>query len=314
MRLSKASSKLFRLGPVVALVALAVPGAAFGQATRTWVSGVGDDANPCSRTAPCKTFAGAISKTAPKGEINVIDPGGFGAVTITKSITIKAEGPTAGVLTNAGNAININAAATDKVKLYGLDINGLGTALNGVRITQAKMVVIRHSQIYEFARNAISFEATNNGAKAVIADVHMHDNAGNGVLVAPGNGATGTVTIRRSDIDDNACGVTTARFGPDPAFNYGVSCGTLGSGAAVASAVANTFNSNISDNVNIGVFSQGSTAVNRIGANTVTGNSVGLNVANSGSIFSFGNNMVNGNGFNGGATAAVLPFTKRAAR
>jgi hypothetical protein len=62
------------------------------QATRTWVSGVGDDANPCSRTAPCKTFAGAISKTAPCGEISVLDPGGFGAVTITKSITINGTG------------------------------------------------------------------------------------------------------------------------------------------------------------------------------------------------------------------------------
>src|SRR6186997_2083351 len=58
------------------------------QATRTWVSGVGDDANPCSRTAPCKTYAGAISKTAKDGEISTLDPGGFGAVTITKSIYI----------------------------------------------------------------------------------------------------------------------------------------------------------------------------------------------------------------------------------
>ena len=65
---------------------------AHAQATRTWVSGVGDDANPCSRTAPCKTFAGAISKTAAGGEINVLDPGGFGAVTITKSITISSRG------------------------------------------------------------------------------------------------------------------------------------------------------------------------------------------------------------------------------
>jgi hypothetical protein len=70
------------------LVASLLSSAAQAQATRTWVSGVGDDANPCSRTAPCKTFAGAISKTAPRGEINALDPGGFGAVTITKAITI----------------------------------------------------------------------------------------------------------------------------------------------------------------------------------------------------------------------------------
>src|ERR1700720_4077592 len=79
------------------------------QASRTWVSGVGDDANPCSRTAPCKTFAGAISKTAAAGEINCLDPGGFGALTITKSITIRSDHIEAGVLTNAGNGIIVAA-------------------------------------------------------------------------------------------------------------------------------------------------------------------------------------------------------------
>src|SRR6266513_1125617 len=83
------------------------------QASRTWVSGVGDDANPCSRTAPCKTFAGAISKTAAAGEINCLDPGGFGAVTITKSMTISCEAGTAGVLVAGTNAIVFQGAATD---------------------------------------------------------------------------------------------------------------------------------------------------------------------------------------------------------
>src|ERR1700685_513484 len=74
----------------VGLALFALP--ANAQATRTWVSGVGDDANPCSRTAPCKTFAGAISKTSNCGEIDALDPGGFGALTITKSITIDGGG------------------------------------------------------------------------------------------------------------------------------------------------------------------------------------------------------------------------------
>src|SRR5713226_5003074 len=95
---------------------------AHAQATRTWVSGVGDDANPCSRTAPCKTFAGAISKTAPAGEINVLDPGGFGAVTITKSITIRADHVEAGVLVSGTNGIVVAAQSTDTVVLEGLDI------------------------------------------------------------------------------------------------------------------------------------------------------------------------------------------------
>ena len=112
----------------MATVASAVylfPALAHAQATRTWVSGVGDDANPCSRTAPCKTFAGAISKTAPRGEIDTLDPGGFGAVTITKSITIEGFSGLGGVLVASGSAITVNASSSDVVILRNLDINGL---------------------------------------------------------------------------------------------------------------------------------------------------------------------------------------------
>ena len=118
------------------------------QATRTWVSGVGDDANPCSRTAPCKTFAGAISKTAQGGEISVLDPGGFGAVTITKSITLNGEGTLAGILNNGVNGVIINAALTDVVVLRDLKINGAFLAgvfpggVDGVKIFAAKAVNI----------------------------------------------------------------------------------------------------------------------------------------------------------------------------
>src|SRR5690349_17936921 len=110
---------------------------AHAQATRTWVSGTGNDANPCSRTAPCLTFAGAIGKTAAGGEINVLDPGSFGQVTINKSITISSQGFEAGVLATSGNAIVVSAAATDVVVLRGLDIEGQGTALDGIKVTGA---------------------------------------------------------------------------------------------------------------------------------------------------------------------------------
>src|SRR5215472_14598904 len=113
---------------------------AHAQATRTWVSGVGDDVNPCSRTAPCKTFAGAISKTAPAGEINCLDPGGFGALTITKSLSIICEIGTAGVLVSGTNGIVVAAASTDVVYLEGLDIEGLNTGFTGVNILTAAKV------------------------------------------------------------------------------------------------------------------------------------------------------------------------------
>src|SRR5438067_4498283 len=124
--------RLFRIAPALVLLALALPSPAFGQATRTFVSGVGDDLNPCSRTAPCKTFAGAISKTAAGGEINCLDPGGYGTVTITKSITIDCTGTFGSILAAGTNGVNVNDSAsgtpnTIKVTLRGLFINGAGT-------------------------------------------------------------------------------------------------------------------------------------------------------------------------------------------
>ena len=118
------------------LVALLQAAPAHAQASRTWVSGVGDDANPCSRTAPCKTFAGAISKTALNGEINCLDPGGFGAVTITKSITIDCHEVFASILYSGTNGINIpfnsfNAADVRKtVRLRNLNFNGVDTGID----------------------------------------------------------------------------------------------------------------------------------------------------------------------------------------
>src|ERR1700756_3007999 len=118
---------ILRAVATCAVTMLLVSSPSFAQATRTWVSGVGNDANPCSRTAPCKTFAGAISKTAAGGEINVLDPGGYGGVTITKSIRIISDHIEAGVLVSGTNGIVVNVGGTDHVVLDGLDIEGLGT-------------------------------------------------------------------------------------------------------------------------------------------------------------------------------------------
>src|SRR4051812_38565662 len=114
--------------PALGLIAPALPASASAQATRTWVSGGGDHANPRSRTAPCKTFAGAISKTANGGEINCLDPGGFGGLTINKSLTIKCQYTEGGALVAGTNAFVVNATASDKVTLRGIDINGAGGA------------------------------------------------------------------------------------------------------------------------------------------------------------------------------------------
>src|ERR1700729_2104811 len=141
-----------RIGLLALAIGFLVPflaGApAHAQATRTWVSGVGDDANPCSRTAPCKTFAGAISKTSASGEINCLDPGGFGGITITKAITLNCSATLGSILVAGTPGVTINAGASDKVILRGIQLQGLGPSGTpgtiGVRILQAGVVAIEN--------------------------------------------------------------------------------------------------------------------------------------------------------------------------
>src|SRR5689334_8438025 len=110
---------------IVAIIVLVFASLASAQASRTWVSGVGDDANPCSRTAPCKTFPGAISKTAAGGEIDCLDPGGFGALTITKAITIDCDGTFGSVLVAGTNGIIVQAGPSDNVRIRGVSVQGV---------------------------------------------------------------------------------------------------------------------------------------------------------------------------------------------
>ena len=136
------------------VLTLGITSLANAQATRTWVSGVGDDANPCSRTAPCKTFAGAISKTAAQGEISVLDPGGFGALTVTKAITINGDGTLAGILSASVSGIIVNAGANDVVYIRNLSINGAGTGLNGIRWLAGKALHVENCNIYGIGNNS----------------------------------------------------------------------------------------------------------------------------------------------------------------
>jgi hypothetical protein len=172
------------------------------QATRTWVSGVGDDANPCSRTAPCKTFAGAISKTAPGGEINVLDPGGFGAVTITKSISIISVGFEAGVLVSGTNGIVVSVADADKVLLEGLDIEGLGTGINGITIVGGGKTTIRRCSIRSFTQNGINLAGAAN-ARAVIENTTIANNTG-GFNMQGSGGVANTAFIQNCTLDNNS--------------------------------------------------------------------------------------------------------------
>jgi len=199
------SSKIIRFLCVAAFL-VGFSTLAHAQATRTWVSGVGDDVNPCSRTAPCKTFAGAISKTAQGGEINVLDPGGFGALTITKAISVISQFE-AGVLVSFGSSgMIVNTPANAEVLLQGLDFEGLGGSTqtpgaHGVRIISASKVTIQDCSIRNFAQNGISL-AGPAGARALVQDTIILSN-NNGINVAGISGANNVALLVRTTIDNH---------------------------------------------------------------------------------------------------------------
>ncbi len=196
----------------IAIFMLAFASFAQGQATRTWVSGVGDDANPCSRTAPCKTFAGAISKTATDGEIDALDPGGFGAVTITKAITIDGNGW--GSILAAGTTgvvVSITAnSGSNFVQLRNISINGGGTGTNGIRIVNGVSgvsVAIENCVIFGFRTGngrGISDERAAAGNLFVM-DCLIKNNTGTGIAVI-GVGAT-KATIENTRVIKNSDGI-----------------------------------------------------------------------------------------------------------
>jgi hypothetical protein len=185
-----------------AFVAMFNASPAQAQATRTWVSGVGDDANPCSRTAPCKTLAGAISKTATGGEINILDPGGVGGVTITKAMQIISHFE-AGVLVSGTNAIIVNTPANAEVLLQGLDIEGLGTGINGVTVLSASKVTIQNCSIRNFTQNGVNV-AGPAGARVVVADSIILSNATGINVVGNGVGVANTAIVLRTIIDNHS--------------------------------------------------------------------------------------------------------------
>jgi hypothetical protein len=280
------------------------------QATRTWVSGVGDDVNPCSRTAPCKTFAGAISKTAAHGEIDVLDPGGFGAVTITKSLTIDGKGNEAGVL-NAGGitGILINAATTDVVVLRNLEINGVGTGLNGVRVLQANRVEIENCAIFGQSSRGVLVDSIT-AVKVFIRNSSIYDINATAVAVLPSSGSPAhQITIDHSHI--SACGSSAGSAGGVFAQNGAkvvvyasdISQNTASGVEAGAGADITVDDSVISFNGGDGVKTSGGTGrVSRTALLYNTGSAV--NNAG-GTLTTFGDNRMAGNGTNNTGTGAV---------
>lgn len=287
------------------------------QATRTWVSGVGDDANPCSRTAPCKTFAGAISKTAAGGEINVLDPGGFGAVTITKSITIRSDHFEAGVLVSGTNGIIVSAGASDKVVLEGLDIEGLGTGLNGIRFLSGQSLTIRNCKVQNFVNSGVDFEP-NSG----VGQLHVERTAiiktanstsDSAVLVRPQSGAGANAEVDHCNIVGNANGVYADATSATAGINLNVRDSSITHSSNVGVAAGSSGNylqvtvdrTEVLFSQNIGLGANGAPATIRVGGSTIAHNATGVAALNGGTVQSFKNNQIASNGADGTPITAV---------
>jgi hypothetical protein len=272
-------------------------GIASAQATRTWVSGVGDDLNPCSRTAPCKTFAGAISKTATNGEINCLDAGGFGAVTITKSITIDCTSEFGSILSSGTNGvvINITAVADTKkaVRLRGLSIDGAGTGSNGIRILSAISVNVENVAVDGVTAHGISVETTSGTPKITVDNSVFRGNSGNGINTFI---TGGTVALAVSDSVFNANNVGINLSSNTKATVVRSELVNNVTGALAASADLALSQCMVSGNTTGLSALAGGTI--RLNGNTVTSNTTGLSISG-GTILSFSNNMINGNTTNG---------------
>ncbi len=297
----------FKAAKLIAIVVLGA-GVMFGQASRTWVSGVGDDANPCSRTAPCKTFAGAISKTAAGGEIDALDPAGFGALTITKAITIDGGGgQVASVLVAGTNGIVVQAGPSDVVILRNLRINGIvgsgNGGINGVRFLSGKDLNIENCYIFGFTTNGLDI-ALNQATQATVHVYHSVFKQNNGVGIRATNAVAPAVkvAIDFTEIALDTIGVESAANSNveinDSMISGGTTAGIQSDGGA--SSIMAIDRSEVTGNANGASATAGGTIVTsdtKYNFNSGTA----LN-ASGGSIFSYGTNRIHNNGATGTST------------
>jgi hypothetical protein len=277
------------LGALTALVLSAAP--ANAQATRTWVSGVGDDVNPCSRTAPCKTFAGAISKTAINGEINCLDPGGFGAVTITKSMTIDCHEVFASILASGTTGVVINMVTGGDVlqtaRLRNININGSGSAarsgIRGINVILAKHVFLEDMLITQFLNEGVRDARTNSGGHLYIKNSIIRDNAGTGVAVAAAPASFVNAVIDNSQLELNSNGVAVGSTNQVIVNRSEISGNTTGVEADAGGVLS----------VNGSVISSNTTGVSAGGTVRLSNNDIAFNGTGiSGATTSFGNNRI----------------------
>jgi hypothetical protein len=294
------------------VLTLSISSLANAQATRTWVSGVGDDANPCSRTAPCKTFAGAISKTAASGEISVLDPGGFGVVTITKAITINGDGTLAGILNAGTTGVIVNAGANDVVYIRNVSINGAGTGLNGIRFLAGKALHVENCNIYGQGNNTagnghgifVNLAATGSGL--FVKDTNIKTCAVDGIAVQTSVGFVAGI-LEHVRVEGMPTGVLIGNNAfvslRDSEINLSTSTGVsiTGSGTPTGS-FDNCMINNTPTAINVGA-----TGIMNLSSSTLENNTTAVqSAAPQANLRSSGNNRLLGNSSDGAALTVVL--------
>jgi hypothetical protein len=303
-----------RLSVLAAMAVLAMQGTAFAQATRTWISGVGDDANPCSRTAPCKTWAGAIPKTNAQGEIDALDPGGFGAVTITKAITLAADGALASTLVSGTSGITISAGANDEVTIRGIEVQGVGTGIHGISFVTGKALHVEKCAIRQFTANGIEF-APSATSDLYVSDTDVGDNGRSGVHIAATGSGVASAVVDRVHANNNGL------FGIEATSELGGSSVTATVHDSVASGNTRTgFVSQSNSGVPVrlmlnhvtasfngaGFQADGISSTMWVGASEASGNGTGMLTSHNGVLLSYGDNQVNGNTTDGAPGGPVV--------
>jgi hypothetical protein len=291
---------------------------AYAQSTRTWVSGVGNDSNPCTRTSPCQTFAGALPKTAAGGEISALDPGGFGPVTITKSITLNGEASLATIVAPGTNAIVVNAGPTDVVVIRNLQLQGGTTGQIGIQFLAGGALHVENCTISGFSASpgpssGIDFEPTTGGtSQLLIKDTVVRENGsgtGGGIFIAPSAGTNARVSLSNVRSERNFFGIKaqdrSTVFIRDSVFAMNFFSGVTA--IAAAGGTVNLFLDHVSSVGNsTGIISTGGPlSVVRITNVSTSGNQTGLLTGSGGQIISFGSNNNGGNVTDGAPTSTV---------
>jgi len=283
------------------------------QAQRVFVAATGSDGNPCTFASPCRSFQHAHSVAPASGEIDVLDPAGYGPLTITKSISIQAHGFSGVSVPSGTNGITINAGPFDAITLSGLIIDGAGAGTNGIVFSTGGYLIIQDCVIHNMTGDGIHF-VPNVISHLSVANTFVGNNGGNGILVQPVGSASVTAVFERVRAQYNT-GASRILLNADGTAGTvsGTATDSVSSDNAVGFAVegpaANlTVVRSVAANNNVGAQGLGPTPSSegalRINQTTIINNAT---AACNGSVYTFGGNPIAGNGFDGCSTRPISP-------